>query len=1567
MALLCFVTFLVGLLFLHPAQLVRAQYLQDYTGQTQAGSFHQTWFYQPRWNDPPVPVFDFNDGPHKISVYLVYNCFYMKDICRNADNFFATPRGQNMHPRSSSGLGPRTFGFDFNNRYRARNRGRHTCPDASATRPWRANHTCLEPDQQTVMRHDGPWFSTALEPGTTTNTKIHDTGPNGQIIPSNVRYSCDEFPPKSFVEGGDGVDLSTPSNTRCAALRCSPAGVFPTVKAEQDWQGLAHGGLRLELIMENNPATFFGFDKTNSIALFNLGMINVQDGIAAKKGITFEDIHEFMTAGHGNETLISAHHSPEEEFSSMVSSFNQMPQMEGMKSPMAWSFDGELDRNNARHCKDHHNEKPRNMHGDGAREAHVATRNVPDSTITPLLKRATPQDLEEAQEIVEKALAESSKLNALRLAQPLRNTYGIKKAAVNNLQVDNSTTNEDVTPLLHITTQIAKAAALVAEADSVVAGGNITKRAVSAGTFLACPQFITSLEAYADLLIGNDPAYKVFRNVLDYGVVGDGITDDTKAIKSAMINGTRCGEKCNGSTTKNAIVYFPPGKYLISTTIAMPFGTQVIGDANLRPTLVASPKFIANFYRQIRNIVIDITQAGANISALHYQVAQATSLQNVELVAKAGSTQIGMYAENGSGGQISDVTFTGGGIGLYGGNQQFTAQRLTFNGCTTGVQVIWDWGWVWKSVKMTNVKIGFRLVSDDGSGNIGSVSILDSSFKNVGTAVVITPPSSAIGSGSTGVVLENVAFSGVSTAIADTAGKTILAGSKSVIGHWALGPIYAGSTTSRSFQQGGKVGNYVRRSTLLDPKGAYFERAKPQYENRPIGDFVHLKDLGALGDGTTDDTVAFQRALYSTLGKILFVDAGSYILTSAITIPSGAKIVGETWSQLVASGSYFENASKPQVLLKVGNVGDIGNVEMQDLLFTTCGATAGLILVQWNIAAASAGSAALWDCHARTGGATGTKLTPAECPPVTSGINQGCSAASLMMHITTLASGYFENMWLWGADHMLDDPDLTSPSNDMVQTSIYIARGFLIESTKASWLYATASEHAVFYQYNFNGASNVFTGMIQTESPYFQPTPPPPAPFAAVVGLFPGDPSYSCATGNEFSGCDESWGVIITKSENIFIAGAGIYSWFSTYAQTCIDTQLCQKALILLTSNKASVRIQNLITIGAKYMAVMDGKGITAVSNLNVKSHPFWSQITILDVGSTGPQFNDLIWIDPALWKMDQPKFTCVPPCHVKIPPWTGATSTVNYPLMTVSSGTWTSTITQAPIIISQWVFEIVTLTQDGTNNKHKRQGFASFIPILATTPFWPSVIYTGVDGATTATAPSIPFPTPPASPLVGSFPKRWWNPEIGIMNDPTVLECTYAFDFSCLPNPYLVGGDGSLTSPGFPDFYDENWEEPLTICPAPSSTTSTTSTSTTKATTTTTIAEQATESPLKQGNPAINKVECYKKGENTEHVRMESAASSFCNSISKSSLKGKMIKSNEYPFAYNGGFGTVTIRISLEILKDTCEFVYDEKTCKQYLSVPTDSCDCGGINNKHGGTVSNNCLQWRIDPELSG
>lgn len=198
-------------------------------------------------------------------------------------------------------------------------------------------------------------------------------------------------------------------------------------------------------------------------------------------------------------------------------------------------------------------------------------------------------------------------------------------------------------------------------------------------------------------------------------------------------------------------------------------------------------------------------------------------------------------------------------------------------------------------------------IADSHSFTVGSVSILDSTFTGVTTAVLVNPIKTAPGQGSTGINLENVALSGVSVAVADTTGATLLA-SSSVIDQWAVGPVYEGSSSARSFSKGGKIGSYRRHSTLLDAQGNYFERARPQYEDQDVSAFVHTKDLGCKGDGSTDDTAALQTALYASLGKILFVDAGTYILTSTITIPSGAKIVGETWSQLAASGSYFEDA-----------------------------------------------------------------------------------------------------------------------------------------------------------------------------------------------------------------------------------------------------------------------------------------------------------------------------------------------------------------------------------------------------------------------------------------------------------------------------------------------------------------------------------------------------------------------------------------------------------------------------------------------------------------------------------
>ncbi|KAL3464344.1 pectate lyase superfamily protein-domain-containing protein [Aspergillus heterothallicus] len=858
----------------------------------------------------------------------------------------------------------------------------------------------------------------------------------------------------------------------------------------------------------------------------------------------------------------------------------------------------------------------------------------------PLLVNVTESIIEDARETVRVAIVQMTKLNKARLENHSR-----RSTSYEDVSKQRRGAEAFGSPLLEITPALSRAAALVAEADMAasLANGSVTLFKRVAGSF-----WMENIRRQGTVPWGSDANYRVFRNVVtDYHADPTGASDSTAAIQAAINDGQRCGERCNGSTLKNAIVYFPPGTYLVSSTIRVLFATQVIGDANNWPTIRAASSFVglgvlstneyvggtgpdggdaeyyvntARFYSQIRNLRIDITstQSNAYVCAIHYQVAQATSLQDVELIATTGTTQQGIFSENGSGGMMSDVTFRGGNFGFYGGNQQFSAHRMTFIDCSTAIQIIWDWGWVWKSLRIEGGDVGIRLVNPDGNGNIGSISLIDSQITGVATAIIIAPASSTPGSGTTGLILDNTRIGGP---IVDTAGRTYLNAGYYV--NWALGPTYAGG--DRLWTAGSLV-PYSREQSLLGSRidgldnPPYFERKKNQYANRPVSDFVQLKSLGARGDGVTDDTRAIQQAFndYGNGSRIIFVDSGTYILTDTVTIPKDAKIHGEAWSQFAAFGNSFSDVNNPRVMLRVGNRGDVGTVELQDLILTTKGGTAGAVLMEWNVRAANLGAAALWDVHARIGGATGTSLTPSECPARRDGTNPiSCQAASLMLHLTSEASGYFENMWLWVADHMIDDPNLQDAYNDMTQVSVYVARGMLIESTAATWLYGTASEHSVFYQYNFHGAQNIFTTMIQTEAPYYQPTPRPPAPFDRQVGRYGSDPVYRC-TGGVFDGCDEAWAVIMTGCQNIHISSAGTYSWFSTYTQSCIDNHYCQRVLWLLNNNHDNVRLEHIIAIGAEYILVSDGRGVRSIDNLGITAHPAWAQISVFDVPSRG-------------------------------------------------------------------------------------------------------------------------------------------------------------------------------------------------------------------------------------------------------------------------------------------------------------------------------------------------------------
>ena len=153
------------------------------------------------------------------------------------------------------------------------------------------------------------------------------------------------------------------------------------------------------------------------------------------------------------------------------------------------------------------------------------------------------------------------------------------------------------------------------------------------------------------------------------------MTDDTAAINSAIsasVNGgVRCGQGCASTTTTPAVIYFPAGTYLISSSIMDYYYTQLIGDATNPPTLKATEGFSGFglidgdhyytpnlnwgstnvFYRQVRNFIFDLTSIapGSAATGIHWPTAQATSLQNIvfQMSAAPGTQHVGLFCESG--------------------------------------------------------------------------------------------------------------------------------------------------------------------------------------------------------------------------------------------------------------------------------------------------------------------------------------------------------------------------------------------------------------------------------------------------------------------------------------------------------------------------------------------------------------------------------------------------------------------------------------------------------------------------------------------------------------------------------------------------------------------------------------------------------------------------------------------------------------------------------------------------------------------------------------------------------
>jgi len=634
-------------------------------------------------------------------------------------------------------------------------------------------------------------------------------------------------------------------------------------------------------------------------------------------------------------------------------------------------------------------------------------------------------------------------------------------------------------------------------------------------------------------------------------------------------------------------------------------------------------------------MVFDLTEMGTvNIdgdqnyvpTGLHWQVAQGTKLQNLHFeMPFSATTAVGIFTDNGSGGFVSDLTFFGGNIGWRAGSQQFTAHNLAFTHCGTAVSMIWDWGWTWQNITVTDCPIAFDTTSygGDGGQGTGSLTIIDSTFVDCKIGVSILDPS-GLDVALTSIVLDDLVVQNTTYIVATPNGTTILAGNPSGsvgIVSWGLGVSYADLSDDGEYTIGDLPSAPRKPSSLLQD-GTWFIRSKPEYTS-----VIAVTTFGAVGDGLFDNTNAINTALQltSAVGQVLYFPAGIYAVQGTILVPTGSRIVGESLPQIMATGQFFSSKATPQVMVRVGNAGDIGIVEISDMLFTVQGSTAGCILMEWNVKEETQGSVAMWDSYFRVGGTLNSALDAAACPKLLPTVNHACIGASLILHLTPGSSGYFEAIWAWVADHDIDS------GPQQTQIDVYSGRGILIESQGPTWLYGTASEHSALYQYQIDRASNIFLGHMQTESPYYQDFPAPPVPFANQAG-FPNDPDFGLCDPDIDPGCAMAWALRLLSSEQVYIYGAGLYSFFNKYTNTCAAAFSCQNNLVE-TSFSSQLWLYNLYTIGSVNSIIPAGTDYVVDSASSVSGFTTeinaWLSLTTLgaNLGGGSPSNDSGIFI----------------------------------------------------------------------------------------------------------------------------------------------------------------------------------------------------------------------------------------------------------------------------------------------------------------------------------------------------
>ena len=428
----------------------------------------------------------------------------------------------------------------------------------------------------------------------------------------------------------------------------------------------------------------------------------------------------------------------------------------------------------------------------------------------------------------------------------------------------------------------------------------------------------------------------------DFGVRGDGTTDDSPAIQAAV---DKAGGSFNGG-----IVFVPSGRFRLTRTIFVWRGVRLIGYGTTRPVFVLAentPGFQkgigvmvmfsdgrsgappagrggrvpspppgsvppsdrigdanqGTFYSAMSNIDFEIGGGNAAAVAIRFHVAQHGVLSHMDFHIVSGLaalTQIGNVGQ--------DLRFYGGRYGILTDNTSpywpYTLIDSVFEGQRDAAIREHRAG-------LTLVRDTFRNVPvaiDIDPGSSDQLWVKDSRFENVSRAAVVISneknPRTQIGFDN--AVCANVP---VFARFRESGRAQTSAGASYRVRRFTYGLVVPGLGSSGRFDT---VYDAERVSAVPPPLPVAI-RALPPSES-----WVNVHTLGVKGDGQTDDTAAIQRAIAAH--RILYFPSGFYIVRDTIALKPDTILIalhpGMTQLDLPDSAPGYQGVGAPKALLE---------------------------------------------------------------------------------------------------------------------------------------------------------------------------------------------------------------------------------------------------------------------------------------------------------------------------------------------------------------------------------------------------------------------------------------------------------------------------------------------------------------------------------------------------------------------------------------------------------------------------------------------------------------------------